>query len=168
MKESGGVTGNVTLKFFDAETNKLLSTETQHNLILGQGLLNLLVSMRDVSGVDLSPAKLYSVKFGNNVSDPVWTDTAAAEGAIEKTLLSTGIDLAATPVNGVTVSCAFELLASEFNGNTITQLTLWLKSERDGGEQYFMLSKIRRAAIAKTSAIRIEGTWQINFSVVTE
>lgn len=166
MKESGGVTGNVTLKFFDAETNELLSTETQHNLILGQGLFNLLVSARDVPGVDLSPAKLHSVRFGYNIADVTWTDTLAAEGFIAKDLTSTGIVLGGTPENGVTLQCAFELLASEHNGNNINQISLWIRSERDAGEQYFMLSKIKRAVIAKTSAIRIEGTWQINFAVV--
>lgn len=161
--EAQGVKGNVTLNIFDAETNELIATEETHNLVTAVGLERLLEGPTSPSFLG---ARFHSIRAGFTAATaPAWSDTAVGSGYLIKTLVNISKAVYSTPSGGIDVNCSFEILASEYNGNTINDLSLWLKDVEN--EEYTLFSRIIRAPIAKTAAIRIEGRWTINFSVVT-
>lgn len=164
IQDKKGVSGNVTLKIFDAVTDELLETQEQHNLVVAGGLLSLITTLFVPSS---NAVRVHSVRFANTGQvAPLWSDTTVGSNQLVKPILpTTGASVAPTAVGGVSLNVNFELLAEEYNGNTFNDLSIWLKS--DINDEYHLFSRIIRAPIAKTSAIRIEGIWTINFSVVT-
>jgi len=162
MIDRSGISGNVHLKIVDAQTDQILEESIEHNLVVAVGLSELLTALKPGN-----PAIAFdSVKFNFNNNAVAWSNEDTVGGSIDKTLTNTVVSVGPTPQSGCSITCSFELLASEYNGNTINELTLWLKGGVPGSSVKTLFSRIRRANIAKTSSIRIEGTWTINFSVV--
>lgn len=166
MKDFCGMEGNVTLKIFDSHTDELLETFEGHNLIVATGVLALWANIKKVTTTKVN---FFSVRFNNSSSSPVaWSDEDIVGGWTEKELLNTTTFVGANPAEGGGILCTFELLASEGNGKTINEMSLWLElsSLTDSfPEEYILFSRIKRANIVKTSAIRIEGSWEIRSSV---
>ncbi|HWV28246.1 MAG TPA: hypothetical protein VN038_01280 [Dyadobacter sp.] len=167
MKTAFGLEGNVLLNIFDSQSGKLLHTQEQHNLVVSGGLGAMLRVMNEPYG---ARTVFDSVRFNDTTAGaPAWGDTTVEAGYLEKPITAVDTLFGPTPADGVSDKSHFELLAAEYNGNNINELSLWVRTiylEVGVPDEVILFSRVKIAPIAKTSSIRIEGTWEIKCSVV--
>lgn len=136
--------GVFRLKTYDA-AGKLLDDYEDRNLIVNGG--------RDaivrLIGAGTAGKRVSQIAFGTNGGDPIITDVVIASAFVKPTAS------VSYPSNG-TVQFDFTLELNENNGVTIREYGLLCVDNT-------LFSRKVRAAIDKTSAIRLEGTWSITF-----
>lgn len=176
MKADTLLHSNVFLKIKDAETGELLEESKGHNLVTGLGLYWLLFYSIVGDGWDGSGLRrIAAIKFNTTTNlVPSELDSTIQAGFLEKPIEYNppGLeDARITPWSegGVTGGFIvyFTLKADEFNGKNLNELSLWLKYEGDdpttgSNPAETLFSRIVRAPIAKTSAIKIEGEWRVS------
>lgn len=141
---SRATTGLFQLQAYDPN-NKLLWVYQDANLVVDAGRSQI---ARLVGG-DVTNRSVNRIGFGSNGSAPVATDTALTTAFLK------AVTAVSYPSAGV-VKFDFTLELVENNGTTIREFGLICT---DGT----LLARKTRAAIDKTSSIRLEGSWTITY-----
>lgn len=144
FKDTSKPTGAFVLRGFDADGKQILDYEDR-NLIVDTGR----TQAAKLIGGDVTNRSVNRIGFGSNGSDPVSSDTALT-GAFLK-----AVTAVTYPSAGV-VKFDFTLELAENNGVTIREFGLVCT---DG----VLFARKVRAAIDKTSSIRLEGSWTISY-----
>ena len=143
FKEKFGAVGVLNLKVI--ENGTVVETFQEKNLIVNGGR----AAIAELIGAATSGKAVNTIGFGTGATLPELTDTALT-GQFTKP-----VGFVSYPANE-TVQFDFTLEVGENNGVTIREFGLFCA---DGT----LFSRKVRAAIEKTSAIRLEGFWTIQF-----
>jgi hypothetical protein len=139
-------TGMFHMDVIDAATGKIIDSYTAHNLVVNLGKLNVCKLL----GGDAAGHSLTKISVGTNGTAPALTNTAIT-GAFTK-----DIDSVAYSGNDI-VRFVYTIATTEANGITIQEAGL-LNSAG------VLFARKQRTPIVKTSAIALQGTWEIKIS----
>lgn len=181
-----GVSGFVTLDIIEAKTNKIIEHWEDHNDIVPYGFLELLYSISAPWAQDGSDGRdrnfrINQIVFGSNGSpnaspdgEPGYNTDITIANRFAKLLdeffpegtPGQRYNIAGYSWNYCVMSHKFSLSPSENNGQTIRELALEIEDFNTSGiSPNKVIARVVRAPIAKTSAIRIEGTWTWTFTL---
>jgi hypothetical protein len=136
------VSGEVSLKIY--KNNVLVEDSIDKNLVVTLGRTNLANLLGGGDGFPIS-----AFRVGTNATAPSAGDTSITD-SFDKAITTT------TYPSAGQVQFNFSLETSEANGINIAEFGLFDSDD-------IMFARKTRAPIAKTSDIRIEGTWKIIF-----
>lgn len=148
MKDSLEIKGDVSIRGYNPQGELVYSLD-KHNLVVTTGKSR----MGELLATGNSDFVLDAIGFGTGAASPTLSDTTLTE------LFTKDIGLATYPTAN-SVQFAWSLEFAEFNGKTIREIGLFTGLGA-GDEKLF--SRIVTDAIAKTSGLRLEGTWKITF-----
>ncbi len=140
------VKGRFCMNVIDVKTGEVIDRYIGKNLVVNSGMLNVC----HLLGGDAAGHNLTTIKVGTNPTAPALTDTAIT-GAFSK-----AIDSVAYVGNNI-VQFIYSIAGSEANGITIQEAGLFNSAG-------VMFARKTRSAIVKTSAIALEGVWEIQIS----
>lgn len=144
MNESIIVKGSFSMQCIDAATGKVIDELTEHNLVVTLGKTNLCKLM----GGDAAGEVITQIAVGENTAAPDPADVGPLTNQFKKALDS------ATYPDANSVLFAWELTTAEGNGLSITEFGLMNVSD-------ILIARKTRAAIVKTNAFSIVGSWKI-------
>lgn len=139
------VKGIFYLEILD-ENGNIIEKYEDRNLIVNGGRSAI---MQLIGGGGTGTKEVTNIGFGTDGANPIITDTALTNP------FSKAVDSVTYPAND-SVQFNFSLAAGENNGVTIREFALICA---DGS----LFSRKIRAAIEKTAAISLNGTWTITF-----
>ncbi len=139
-------TGRFYMDVIDVATGKVLEHYEDNNLVVNSGLLNVCKLL----GGDAAGKKLTTIKVGTNGTPPALTDTAIT-GAFSKAIGSVAY------VGNNIVQFNYSITGSEANGITIQEAGLF-------NEAGVLFARKTRSPIVKTSAVALQGVWEIKIS----
>lgn len=175
--------GEATFKVYNATTNALISSDTVSNWIHPRWLNLFFDNIRAKTQTErdsLADYRFEKIAFGTNgaVQHPVYSVdpftitnafTKALANNFEKPIGAIGIDRSQVSSGGSVLERAnmrhyFRLEANEMNGQTIREAGMYmvnLNTDDAPGNPDILVCRVNRAPIVKTSAIYIEGYWDI-------
>jgi len=139
--------GTFTVRVY--EDDVLLKEETYNNLIVGAGR-NAVAALVGGDGT-LADKVINQISFGTNGAAPTLGDVAPLAGAFTQ-----AVDGHTPDAVNYNVTFDWSLDNADNNGVTIREFGLLC---HDGT----LFARVNNAGIAKTSAIRLEGTWKLQF-----
>lgn len=145
MKEHSGPTGIFSVKVIHDATGELLEEYTAENLIVGGGKA---AQAALVAGAPIGK-KVITIGFGTDGTPPANSDTTLT-ASYTKAIGS------ATFPDATSVLFSWTLGTSEANGMAIQEFGLLTYDST-------LFARRTRAVINKTSDLRLEGTWKIQF-----
>lgn len=176
--------GEVYMKVIDVATDAIISEETISNWIHPRAIYLLMNGFRFLSAEEtesVGESRIKFISFGTNGTEFKPTsidDFYTITGALKREL-SSNPNIIGTPHTGSDKSLLmnggsiydsslvrhfFELPAGEGNGMIIREMGLVINRVRTGQpDEEYILSRIIRAPLVKTSAIRIEGYWDLRW-----
>lgn len=179
QKDSLLMRGEVTLRMYDTGTGDLISTEVIANTIKDAAMYETMKNVASASSGEetgLSRYRINKIGFGTaSTADTIYSPTAVT-GGVTKLL-----DDNPSPPPGVSFGDRaeflsggsvvdrywlrhfFSLTGAEGNGSTLRELGLIMVDVNGQGGADKLYARIVRAPIVKTSAIRLEGWWDIYF-----
>jgi hypothetical protein len=140
------VKGRFLMNVIDVASGEIIDRYEGNNLVVNSGKLNVCKLL----GGDATGKKLTHISVGTNPTPPSLTDTAIT-GAFSK-----AIDSVAYVGNNI-VQFIYSIAGTEANGITIQEAGLF----NDSG---VLFARKQRSPIVKTSAIALEGVWEIQIS----
>lgn len=138
--------GRFYMRAIDIATGNVIDCFEGKNLVVNSGMLNVC----HLLGGDATGHNLTTIKVGTNPAAPALTDTAIT-GAFSK-----AIDSVAYVGNNI-VQFIYSIAGTEANGITIQEAGLFNSAG-------VMFARKTRSSIVKTSAIALEGVWEIQIS----
>lgn len=145
VKDSIDASGWFKLEVYEDGT--LISTFEEKNLVVTLGQQN----VARLLGGHASGKKIEKISLGTNATLPAMADNSIT-GAFTKALSG------ATYPESNSVMFSFDIDNSEANGMTIREFGLL------NSDNILCARKVRTGEIAKTSAIRLVGTWKITIN----
>lgn len=139
-------TGNFYMNVIDVATGNIIDRYEGKNLVVNTGLLNVCRLL----GGDASAHALTTIKVGTSATPPAMTDTSIT-GAFSK-----AIDSVAYVGNNI-VQFIYSIDGTEANGITIREAGLFNSAG-------VMFARKQRDPILKTSAIALQGVWEIQLN----
>lgn len=183
QEDTSLMSGEVTLNIYDAATNDLISTEVIPNTIKQLGLsflLRSLIPVTDTVETTFPRYRIGGISFGTSGTantGGMGGSPTTITGGFAKDLDDnpdgpfTGPDQIRNRAEIITgdslfdrmrIKVFFSMAAGEGNGTTYRELGLIIKDVAfDTGD--YLLARITRAPLVKTSAIKISGFWEISF-----
>jgi hypothetical protein len=148
MKDTIKLTGEVSIRGYNEAGEQVLAID-KSNLVVTAGKDR----MAKLLGAGTAGFKIDGIGFGTGAAAPTLSDTALTSP------FKKGLGAVSYPTAN-SVQFAWTLDFAEFNGNTIRELGL-LSGYVATTEALF--ARIITDAIAKTSGLRLEGSWKITF-----
>jgi hypothetical protein len=145
-----GMRGDVSVRGYN-ERGELVYEFDKQNLVLtrGKAVMANLLAYGDADRI------IDGIGFGTDSAAPALTDQVLA-GSFTKPIKEGAVSFPSLN----SVKWEWDLDFSEFNGNTLRELGLY-SGVRAGIEVLF--ARIVTSPIAKTSTLRLEGSWKITF-----
>jgi len=138
--------GRFYMEVIDIASGDVIDRFDGKNLVVNSGILNVC----HLLGGDVAGHALTTIKVGTNPTAPALTDTAIT-GAFSK-----AIDSVAYVGNNI-VQFIYSIDGTEANGITIQEAGLFNSAG-------VLFARKTRSAIVKTSAIALQGVWEIQIS----
>lgn len=173
QQDFNAIRGQVQLTVRDVATNAVISDETIYNSVGLTAILELLDNVRFLDAGEIAAISHYMVKkisFGT--SDTAQSDDYVITSPTTKTLDDNPDPVGIFKNKSSTLGGGsdmprkwmrhwFSLGASEGNGKTYKEIGLVMEDQNGSPTPDVVLARITRAPIVKTSAIKIEGYWDI-------
>jgi hypothetical protein len=150
MKDNISITGEVSIRGYNADGEQVLALD-KNNLVVTAGKQRMAVLLATGNGDYL----IDGIIFGTGASAPTLGNTHS--GIVNPFQKAIG---AASYPTANSVQFAWSLEFAEHNGVTIREIGL-VSGLGAGDEALF--ARIVTDAIAKTSGLRLEGSWKITF-----
>ena len=147
LKDKKGVVGILSVDVVDVTTGEVLDSFTDTNLVVTLGKTNITKLLGGSGGFVLN-----TVGVGTNATTPAVTDTALTPSSGNTVAVGS-----VTYPDAHTVQFNFEIGTGVANGMDINEFGL---IDDDGN----LFSRKVRATIAKTSSVKLVGTWQISIA----
>jgi hypothetical protein len=148
MNDGLKITGEVSIRGYNEQGEQVLAID-KSNLVVTAGKQRMAALLATGNADYL----IDGIGFGTGASSPTLSDTGLTSALIK----DIG-DSSFPTANSVMFDWALEF--AEYNGNTIREIGLF-SGVAATEEQLF--ARIVTDAIAKTSGLRLEGTWKITF-----
>ena len=147
LKDKKDLVGILSVQVIDVATGKVLDSFTDKNLIVNTGKTNITKLLGGSGGYPLN-----TVGVGTNATAPSVTDTALTPSSGN----SVTVDSVTYP-DALTVQFNFTIGTGVANCLSINEFGL---IDSNGN----LFSRKTRATIAKTSSVKLVGTWQISIA----
>lgn len=148
MKNKIKVKGHLQFDIIDLTTKKVIQKFSSHNLVVNTGILSILNGLAGNTFNSISKYAVGTSGASENVADVNLTNKYIRD-----------ITLATVEEDKKSVTFNFNLDSSEYNGNTIGEMGLYLSDNIT-----LFSRRVIAVAIKKTPNIAIQGSWTITLN----